>query len=175
MFALQTFVVFQQPVSVSPTVRREILTYLMLLPFTSKSVPLENLISRVFKLHIFALWLSALLYIHRFALSNQSLKIMKKCGQNLKYLRVILITRVAYIPGLKTQGFPLSGLFVWVNKEGIESRAAVGVTSRLWQCSFRSWLSAWFSGGKMCSGWTQSCRYSATSSYRPAIDLPQTL
>ena len=127
MFALQTFVVFQQPVPVRPTVRRDvslmggvsphqhtqILTYLMLLPFTSRSVPLENLINRVFKLHSFALWLSALLHNHRFALSNQSLKVMAKCGQSLKYLLVTLVTRVALcVPGLKTRGFSLSGSFV---------------------------------------------------------------
>lgn len=31
---------------------------------------------------------------------------MEKSGQSLKYLRVILITRIASLPGLKTLGFP---------------------------------------------------------------------
>ena len=111
MFAQQTFVVFQQPVSTSPAVRREKLDYLMLSPFTFRSVPLKNLIGKVFKL-LCTPWLSAFLYKNILALSNQPLKVVEKCGQSLKYLLAVKTARVAYLPGLKPLDFPLSGLFL---------------------------------------------------------------
>ena len=125
MFAQQTFVVFQQPVSTSPAVRRDASLmggysphqhaqkpdYLMLPPFTFRSVPLKNLIGEVFKLQC-VLWFSAHLHNRRSALSYQSLKVIEKFNHSPKYSLVIKITASCFPPALKRLGFHTPGIFI---------------------------------------------------------------